>query len=155
MLTTRLVFYCVMVIIALILIFVTCIGIQCPDLASNKYVDLDVFILCIDVPTQTRKFLIYTHWFYPPQGEQRQSFPPLFCLASVGFIFHYLRPSITFQFQPTTSQVTRGSSVHQYIIQIHPSPYIYDRQIMTLNASICHKDEYKSNDNHNTINAKS
>ena len=41
--------------------------------------------------------------------------------------------------------------IHQYMIQVHPSPYIYDRQIITLNASICHKDEYKSNDNHNTI----
>ena len=60
--------------------------------------DLDVFVLCIGVPTQTWKFLIYTHWFYPPQGEQRQSFSPLFWLASVGFIFHCLHPSITFQF---------------------------------------------------------
>ena len=33
---------------------------------SYKYVDLDVMILCIDVPTQTWKFLIHTHWFYPP-----------------------------------------------------------------------------------------
>ena len=34
---------------------------------SYNYVDLDVSILCIDVPTW--KFLIHTHWFYPPQGE--------------------------------------------------------------------------------------
>ena len=33
---------------------------------SYKYVDLDVLILCIDVLTHTWKFLIYTHWFYPP-----------------------------------------------------------------------------------------
>ena len=33
---------------------------------SYKYVDLDVMILCINVPIQTRKFLIHTHWFYPP-----------------------------------------------------------------------------------------
>ena len=36
-------------------------------------------------------------------------------------------------------------------LQIHPSPYNYDRQIMTLHVNTCHKDEYKSNDNHNTI----
>ena len=47
---------------------------------SYKYVDLDVSILCIDVPTKNWKFLIYTHWFYPPYGEQRQSFPPYFGL---------------------------------------------------------------------------
>ena len=49
------------------------------------------------------------------------------------------------------SETSKSKYGHQYIIQIHPSPYIYDRQIMTLNASICHKDEYKSNDSHNTI----
>ena len=36
-------------------------------------------------------------------------------------------------------------------IQIHPSPYNYDRQIMTPHVNTCHKDQYKSNDNHNTI----
>ena len=30
------------------------------------------------------------------------------------------------------------------------STYLYDRQIMTLDAKTCHKNEYKSNDNHNT-----
>ena len=35
--------------------------------------------------------------------------------------------------------------------KIHPSPYNYDRQIMTPHVNTCHKDEYKSNDNHNTI----
>ena len=33
------------------------------------YMDLDVWVLCIDVLTETQNFLIYTHWFYPPQGE--------------------------------------------------------------------------------------
>ena len=30
------------------------------------------------------------------------------------------------------------------------STYLYDHQIMTLNAKTCHKNEYKSNNNHNT-----
>ena len=56
----------------------------------------------------------------------------------------------------TISILPREGKTKEYrsrtsIIQIHPSPYIYDCQIMTLNASICHKDEYKRNDNHNTI----
>ena len=32
-----------------------------------------------------------------------------------------------------------------------PSLYNYDRQIMTPHVNTCHKIEYKSNDNHNTI----
>jgi len=35
-------------------------------------------------------------------------------------------------------------------INTSKSTYLYDRQIMTLNANTCHKNEYKSNDNHNT-----
>ena len=58
------------------------------------------------------------------------------------------REGKTNEYRLGTSNSKQG---HQYIIQIHPSPYIYDRQIMTLNASICHKDEYKRNYNHNTI----
>ena len=35
-------------------------------------------------------------------------------------------------------------------INTSKSTYLYDRQIMILNANTCHKNEYKSNDNHNT-----
>ena len=88
--------YCVMVIIALILILVTCINLWYHDLAVIIIWTWLYLVLCIDVLTETWKFLIYTHWFYPPYGEQRQSFPPLSCLASVGSIIslsssiHYL-----------------------------------------------------------------
>ena len=37
----------------------------------------------------------------------------------------------------------------QYKIQ--PSPYNYDRQIMIPQVNTCHKNQYKSNNNHNTI----
>ena len=36
---------------------------------GHNYMDLDVFALCIDVPTLTLKFLIYTHWFLPSLGR--------------------------------------------------------------------------------------
>ena len=58
--------YCAMVIIALILIFVTCINMWCYDLAVIIIWTLMYLYLCIDVPTLTLKFLIYTYWFYPP-----------------------------------------------------------------------------------------
>ena len=87
-----------MVIIALILILVTCINLWYHDLAVIFIWTWLYIVLCIDVPAQNLKFLIYTHWFYPPQGEQRQSLPPLFWFASVGFIIHCLHPSTTFQF---------------------------------------------------------
>ena len=58
------------------------------------------------------------------------------------------REGKTNEYSSGTSKSKQG---RQYIIQIHPSPYIYDCQIMTLNASTCHKDEYKRNDNYNTI----
>ena len=51
------------------------------------------------------------------------------------------------------SGISKSKQGHQYII--HPSPYNYDRQIMTLHVNTCHKNEYKSNDNHNTIKAES
>ena len=35
-------------------------------------------------------------------------------------------------------------------INTYKSTYLYDRQIMTLNAKACHKNEYKSNNNHYT-----
>ena len=65
--------------------------------------DLDVFVLCIGVPTQTWKFLIYTHWVYPPQGEQRQSIPPFFGLLVLASSFTiYTRPlPSSFVFNPT------------------------------------------------------
>ena len=37
----------------------------------------------------------------------------------------------------------------QYKIQ--PSPYNYDRQIMTPHVNTCHQNEYKGNNNYNTI----
>ena len=35
-------------------------------------------------------------------------------------------------------------------INTSKSTYLYDRQIMTLDAKTCHKNEYTSNNNHNT-----
>ena len=35
-------------------------------------------------------------------------------------------------------------------INASKSTYLYDRQIITLNANTCHKNVYKSNDNHTT-----
>ena len=79
--------YCVMVIIALILIFVTCINLWYHDLVVIIIWTWMYFVLSIDVPTQTWKFLVYTHWFSPPQGEQRQSFPPFFGLLVLASSF--------------------------------------------------------------------
>ena len=58
--------YGVMVIITLILIFVTCINMWCHDQAVIIIWTWMYLYLCIGVPTLTLKFLIYTHWFYPP-----------------------------------------------------------------------------------------
>ena len=38
------------------------------------------------------------------------------------------------------SRTSKSKQGHRYIIQIHPSPYNYDRQIMTLHVNTCHKD---------------
>ena len=38
----------------------------------------------------------------------------------------------------------------QHNINTSKSTYLYDHQIMTLEAKTCHKNEYKSNDKHNT-----
>ena len=75
--------------------------------------------------------------------------PTLASQSMVGMTTSILpREGKTNKYRSGTSKSKQG---HQYIIQIHPSPYIYDRQIMTLNARICHKDGIKSNDSHNTI----
>ena len=58
--------YGVMVIIALILILVTYIDLWYYDLAVIFIWTWLYIILCIDVLTLALKFLIYTHWFYPP-----------------------------------------------------------------------------------------
>ena len=58
-----------MVIIALILILVTCINMWCHDLAVIIIWTWMYLYLCIDVPTLTLKFLIYTHWFLPSLGR--------------------------------------------------------------------------------------
>ena len=47
-------------------------------------------------------------------------------------------------------QELTGLSRDIHNINTSKSTYLYDRQIITLNANTCHKNEYKSNDNHNT-----
>ena len=75
--------------------------------------------------------------------------PTLASQSMVGMTTSILpREGKTNEYRSGTSKSKEGQ---QYIIQLHSSPYIYDRQIITLNVIICHKDEYKSNDNHNTI----
>ena len=55
----------------------------------------------------------------------------------------------TNEYRSRTSNVWVGTSIHN--IDTSKSTYLYDLQIMILNANTCHKNEYKSNDNHNTI----
>ena len=43
---------------------------------------------------------------------------------------------------------TYRTSIHN--IDTSKSTYLYDHQIMILSANTCHKNEYKSSDNHNT-----
>ena len=46
------------------------------------------------------------------------------------------------------SRTSRSTYIHN--INTSKSTYLYECQIMTLNANTCHKNEYKSNNNHNT-----
>ena len=55
----------------------------------------------------------------------------------------------TNEYRSRTSKSEQGHQIHN--IDTSKSTYLYDRQIITLNANTCHKNEYKSNDNHNTI----
>ena len=43
-----------------------------------------------------------------------------------------------------------GLRTYTYNINKTRSTYLYDCHIKTLNAKTCHKNEYKSNNNHNT-----
>ena len=47
------------------------------------------------------------------------------------------------------SRTSRSKWEHTYTLNRTKSTYLYDHQIKTLNAKTCHKNEYKSNNNHN------
>ena len=70
---------------------------------SYKYVDLDVSILCILCPYSELEVLDLYSLVLPSLGRIEVVISTVLWLASVGFIFHCLHPSITFQlcFNPT------------------------------------------------------
>ena len=74
--------------------------------------------------------------------------PTLASQSMVGMITSILpKEGKTNEYGSRTSKSKQG---HTYIISTSKPTYLYDRQIMTLDAKTCHKNEYKSNDNHNT-----
>ena len=74
--------------------------------------------------------------------------PTLASQSMVGMITYILpKEGKTNEYGLRTSRSKQG---YTYIINTTRSTYLYDRQIQTLNAKTRHKNEYKSNNNHNT-----
>ena len=74
--------------------------------------------------------------------------PTLASQSMVGMITSILpKEGKTNEYGSRTSRSKQGRT---YTINTTKSTYLYDRQIKTLNAKTCHKNEYKSNNNHNT-----
>ena len=65
-----------------------------------------------------------------------------------------MRPTLASQSMlgMVTSILHKEGKTNEYGSSINTSKYtyLYDCQIMTLDAKTCHKNEYKSNDNHHT-----
>ena len=97
MFMTRLILSCVMVIIALMIIFVTCISIWCHDLAVIYICGLGCIDMMYVCPYPNLEVLDPYSFVLPSLGRIEVIIPTILWLASVGFIVHYLHPSITFQ----------------------------------------------------------
>ena len=72
--------------------------------------------------------------------------PTLASQSMVGMTTSILpKESKTNEYRSRTSNSEQGHNT-----DTSKSTYLYDHQIMTLNANTCHKNYYKRNDNHNT-----
>ena len=85
--------YCVMVIIALIVIFVTCTSMWCHDVAVIIiWTWMYLYYVLMSL------LWLWSSWSILIGFTLLRENRGLFWLASVGFTFHWLHPSITFQF---------------------------------------------------------
>ena len=74
--------------------------------------------------------------------------PTLESQSMVGMITSILpKEGKTNEYGSRTFSSKQGNT---YTINKTKSTYLYDHQIKTLNAKTCHKNEYRSNNNHTT-----